>query len=83
MRPRSQRGRSRERSPGSIERLGVDVVIDYTKVNALLEIMRLTSGPGVDIEPMITHHFILEHIQQAYDLFGNPSDGVLNVAITI
>ena len=31
------------------KRLGADVVIDYTRVDPLCEIMRLTGGHGVDV----------------------------------
>jgi threonine dehydrogenase-like Zn-dependent dehydrogenase len=141
------------------KRLGADVVIDYTKVDPLSEIMRLTGGRGVDVaiealgtqetfesclralkpggtlsslgvysgklsmpldafaaglgdhrivttlcpggkermrrlmnvvasgrvdlEPMVTHRFKLDHIEEAYDLFANARDGVLKVAITM
>lgn len=141
------------------KRLGADVVIDYTKVDPLTEIMRLTGGRGVDVaiealgtqqtfesclralkpggtlsslgvysgtlalpldafaaglgdhrivttlcpggkermrrlmnvvasgrvdlEPMVTHRFKLDQIEQAYDLFANQRDGVLKVAITM
>lgn len=140
------------------KRLGADIVIDYTKVDPVEEIMRVTNGRGadvsiealgtqqtfesclrslkpggtlsslgvysgklslpldalaaglgdhkivttlcpggkermrrllnvvasarVDLEPLVTHRFKLEQIEQAYELFANQRDGVLKVAIT-
>jgi alcohol dehydrogenase len=138
--------------------LGADIVIDYTKVDPVEEIMRITNGRGadvsieafgtqqtfesclrslkpggtlsslgvysgklslpldafaaglgdhkivttlcpggkermrrllnvvasgrVDLEPLVTHRFKLDQIEQAYELFANQRDGVLKVAIT-
>ena len=35
----------------------------------------------VDLDAMVTHHFTLDQIEEAYDLFANQRDGVLKVAI--
>jgi alcohol dehydrogenase len=35
----------------------------------------------VDLSPLVTHHFALDDIQQAYDLFSHQADGVLKVAL--
>lgn len=35
----------------------------------------------VDLTPLLTHHFTLEQINEAYDLFGGRRDGVLKIAI--
>ena len=35
-----------------------------------------------DLRPLVTHHFKLDDIETAYDLFGHQRDGVLKVAIT-
>ncbi len=140
------------------KRLGADIAIDYTKVDPVEEIMRITNGRGVDVsiealgtqqtfesclrslkpggtlsslgvysgklslpidafaaglgdhkivttlcpggkermrrllnvvasgrvdlEPLVTHRFKLDQIEQAYELFANQRDGVLKVAIT-
>ena len=40
-------------------------------------------GSGrADLKPLVTHHFKLDDIEAAYDLFGHQRDGVLKVAIT-
>ena len=138
--------------------MGADHVIDFTKVDPVAEIMRLTDGRGVDVaiealgrqstfeaalrvlrpggtlsslgvyssdlvipldaflaglgdhkiittlcpggkermrrlmdtiasgrldtRPLVTHHFTLDQIEAAYELFANQRDGVLKVAIT-
>jgi threonine dehydrogenase-like Zn-dependent dehydrogenase len=35
----------------------------------------------VDLKPLVTHHFSLDRIEEAYELFGHQRDGVLKVAI--
>jgi alcohol dehydrogenase len=35
----------------------------------------------VDFTPLLTHTFSLDHINDAYDLFGSRAEGVLKVAI--
>ncbi|AGH48188.1 alcohol dehydrogenase [Sphingomonas sp. MM-1] len=41
-----------------------------------------TIGSGrVNTEPLVTHHFSLDNIETAYDLFAHQRDGVLKVAI--
>lgn len=41
----------------------------------------VTSG-RVDTRPLVTHHFGLDDIEAAYELFANQRDGVLKLAIT-
>lgn len=45
-------------------------------------LMSAIASGRVDLRPMVTHHFKLDQIEQAYDLFANQRDGVLKVAIT-
>ena len=45
-------------------------------------LMSTISGGRVDLRPLVTHHFKLDQIEQAYELFGHQRDGVLKVAIT-
>jgi alcohol dehydrogenase len=40
----------------------------------------LESG-RIDLKPLVTHHFKLDEIEAAYELFANQRDGVLKVAI--
>jgi threonine dehydrogenase-like Zn-dependent dehydrogenase len=44
--------------------------------------MELVRRGRFDPEPLITHRFGLDQIEEAYDLFGNQRDGVVKVAIT-
>jgi alcohol dehydrogenase len=46
-------------------------------------LMNVVASGRVDLEPMVTHRFKLDEIEQAYDLFANQRDGVLKVAITM
>jgi alcohol dehydrogenase len=45
-------------------------------------LMRTVAAGRIDLEPLVTHRFKLDQIEQAYELFGNQRDGVLKVAIT-
>ena len=45
-------------------------------------LMSTISAGRVDLRSLVTHRFKLDQIEQAYELFGNPRDGVLKVAIT-
>ena len=44
-------------------------------------LMDLVLHSRVDLTPLITHHFPLDRILEAYDLFSNQREGVLKVAI--
>ena len=45
-------------------------------------LMNVIASGRIDLEPLITHRFGLEQIEEAYELFANQRDGVLKVAIT-
>ena len=45
-------------------------------------LMNVIASGRIDLEPLITHRFGLEQIEEAYELFANQKDGVLKVAIT-
>jgi hypothetical protein len=45
-------------------------------------LIALVRSGRLDPTPLITHHFPLDRITEAYDLFANRRDGVLKVAIT-
>jgi threonine dehydrogenase-like Zn-dependent dehydrogenase len=45
-------------------------------------LMDVVASKRIDTRPLVTHHFKLENIVDAYDLFANQRDGVLKVAIT-
>lgn len=45
-------------------------------------LMSVIASDRIDLQPMVTHRFKLDQIEQAYDLFGHQRDGVLKVAIT-
>ena len=44
--------------------------------------MELVRTGRLDVSKLITHHFTLDEIEEAYDLFANQRDGVVKVAIT-
>lgn len=44
--------------------------------------MNIVASGRTNLEPLVTHRFKLDQIEEAYDLFGNQRDGVLKVAIT-
>lgn len=48
------------------------------RMRRLMEVVR---RGRVDLTPLLTHTFSLERINEAYDLFGERTDGVLKVAI--
>lgn len=45
-------------------------------------LMNIVASRRANLEPLVTHRFKLDEIEQAYDLFANQRDGVLKVAIT-
>ena len=45
-------------------------------------LMGVLASGRADLRPLVTHHFSLDQIETAYDLFANQRDGVLKVAIT-
>ncbi len=44
-------------------------------------LLRLVEHQRLDLTPLLTHHFPLAEITEAYDLFARQGDGVLKVAI--
>jgi len=44
-------------------------------------LMNVIAGGRLDLGPLVTHHYDLEEIEEAYDLFAHQRDGVLKVAI--
>lgn len=45
-------------------------------------LMNVVASGRVDLQPLVTHRFGLDQIEEAYELFANQRDGVLKVAIT-
>jgi len=45
-------------------------------------LMNVVASGRVDLQPLVTHRFKLDQIEEAYELFANQRDGVLKVAIT-
>ncbi|QDV09918.1 NADP-dependent isopropanol dehydrogenase [Planctomycetes bacterium Poly30] len=45
-------------------------------------LMEVISSGRVDLTPLVTHHYKLDDIVEAYDLFSHQRDGVLKIAIT-
>ncbi len=44
-------------------------------------LMSLIEHHTVDLSPLITHHFSLDYVYEALDLFSHQRDGVLKVAV--
>jgi threonine dehydrogenase-like Zn-dependent dehydrogenase len=44
-------------------------------------LMAMVEHRRVDLTPLVTHHFALDDILEAYDLFSHQADGVLKVAL--
>jgi alcohol dehydrogenase len=44
-------------------------------------LMSVVASGRVDLRPLVTHHFSLDRIEEAYELFAHQRDGVLKVAI--
>jgi alcohol dehydrogenase len=45
-------------------------------------LMRLVENGQLDAARFITHHFSLDDMEQAYDVFGDPASGALKVVLT-
>lgn len=45
-------------------------------------LLNVVASDRVGLEALVTHHFPLDNIEDAYDVFANQRDGVLKVAIT-
>ncbi|MBQ2719941.1 MAG: alcohol dehydrogenase, partial [Clostridia bacterium] len=45
------------------------------------EILSLIESGKIDTEPLITHTFPLEKIEEAYEIFENRRDGVIKIAV--
>jgi threonine dehydrogenase-like Zn-dependent dehydrogenase len=48
----------------------------------LRALMEMVKAGRLDLGQLVTHHFKLDDIEEAYPLFSNQEDGVLKVAIT-
>jgi len=44
-------------------------------------LMAMVANRRVDLTPLVTHHFALDDIEEAFDLFSSQRDGVLKVAL--
>jgi alcohol dehydrogenase len=44
-------------------------------------LMSMIQTKRVDLTPLVTHHYALDDIEEAYDLFSHQRDGVLKVAV--
>ena len=44
-------------------------------------LMSMIANRRVDLAPLVTHHFALDDIETAFDLFSHQRDGVLKVAL--
>lgn len=45
-------------------------------------LINVVASGRVDLQPLVTHRYSLDDIEDAYELFANQSDGVLKVAVT-
>ena len=76
----------------AFEQFGIDAEWNIALYGKLLQVaggkermrrlMEVIASGRVDTRPLVTHHFKLDQIEEAYDLFANQRDGVLKVAIT-
>ena len=46
-------------------------------------LMSMVLHDRVDSTPLVTHHFTLEQLPEAFDLFSRQADGVMKVAIRL
>ncbi len=46
-------------------------------------LMNVVESGAVDLRSFVTHHFTLDEIENAYELFANQCDGVIKVAIKV
>ena len=44
-------------------------------------LMAMIANRRVDLTPLVTHHFALDDIAEAFELFSHQRDGVLKVAL--
>ena len=44
-------------------------------------LMAMVEHRRVDLSPLLTHHFALDDIEEAFNLFSHQRDGVLKVAL--
>jgi alcohol dehydrogenase len=44
-------------------------------------LMEMIAHKRIDVSPLLTHHFALDDIQEAFELFSQQRDGVLKVAL--
>ena len=44
-------------------------------------LMAMIAHRRVDLTPLVTHHFALDDIEAAFDLFSHQRDGVLKIAL--
>ena len=49
----------------------------------MTRLMRLVETQRINLKPLFTHHFALDDIGKAYELFGSRRDQVLKVAICV
>jgi threonine dehydrogenase-like Zn-dependent dehydrogenase len=43
--------------------------------------MAMVAHHRIDLSPLVTHHFALDDILEAYEIFSQQRDGVLKVAL--
>jgi threonine dehydrogenase-like Zn-dependent dehydrogenase len=44
-------------------------------------LLSMVQHDRVDLTPLLTHHFTLDQLPEAFDLFSHQGDGVMKVAI--
>ena len=44
-------------------------------------LLSMVQHDRIDLTPLLTHHFTLEHLPEAFDLFSRQADGVMKVVI--
>ena len=44
-------------------------------------LLSMVQHDRIDLTPLLTHHFTLEQLPEAFDLFSRQADGVMKVVI--
>ena len=60
----------------------ITITTGLVDASSIPVLMRLVANGQLDASRFITHHFGLDDIEQAYDVFADPASGALKVVLT-